>query len=845
MGWRNDSRLDGHALTPRDPRARLARRRSQARGVLWFERVWPALWPAFALVGVWLAVSLFDLPAMLPIWWHIGLLVVVTAGLVALVGRGLWPLRRPSDGEVDRRLERASGLRHRPLVVIDDSPATADPATRDLWRAHRDRAAAQVARLRTGWPNPGIPQADVRATRAALAVLLIVGAVVAGPEAPGRLLRSIWPGLPEGAATPSPQLQAWLTPPSYTGLPPVFLHPDVAVTIPAGAHLTVSLTGGAGEPGMTFGDEATPFVNLDAESWQAERDIAATGILTVRRRGRELGRWDVTAIPDAPPVVAWAEPPGAANGTRRLQTRLPWAASDDYGVVSVEAELHLKDRPSGAPLVLPVPLPGGSAKRLHGAAMQDLTANPWAGLPVVALLAAKDAPGQRSTSAPAEFVLPERSFKNPLAKAVIEIRKRLSVTPEQNEQAASDLDALAQAPEAFDNNTGVMLALSSTSTLLQHSDAPETIAEAQARLWALALQLEDDAVARTAQAVQAARDALQQAVQKGDKSDMEKKADALRREIQRHLQALAEKARRDGTLMPFDPSQRTLNQQDFDKLTQEMKDAARAGKMDEAQAKLDQLQKMLDQLKAAEANPSGDRQQARQQRQRAQQQMGAAEDMINREGGMKQRAEGRQTADDKPGRETDGKQQKALRRALGQMMQNFGDLTGKVPDALSQADIAMDQAGQALAAGKDGEAGAAQQRAADALKKGEQQMSQQMAQSLGISVMPGEGEGQGNGPGDQMTQDDNQDNGDNPGDRDADAGQKGQTGEDPDVPRDPLGRPTRDGTSGRADGGDVHVPDQMEQARTRDLQAELRRREGERTRPPSELDYIDRLLKTY
>ena len=115
---------------------------------------------------------------------------------------------------------------------------------------------------------------------------------------------------------------------------------------------------------------------------------------------------------------------------------------------------------------------------------------------------------------------------------------------------------------------------------------------------------------------QAARDALQQSVQRGDKTDMDRKADALRREIQRHLQALAEKARRDGTLMPFDPSQRTLNQRDFDKLTQEMKDAARAGRMDEAQQKLEQLQQMLDQLKQAEANPSGDRQQARQQRQR-------------------------------------------------------------------------------------------------------------------------------------------------------------------------------------------------------------------------------------
>ena len=832
----------------RDLYGRLAGRRAQARRVLWFERVWPALWPAFALFGAWIAASLFDLPALLPVWWHWGLLAVVLLALGAMVWHGLRPVQRPTDAEVDRRLERASGLRHRPLVVLFDQPASTDPATATLWQAHLDRASAQVARLRTGWPRPGIPQADIRAIRAALAVVIVAGLVVAGPDTPGRLLRAVWPGLPEGTPVPAPQLQAWLTPPSYTGLPPVFLHAESpAVSIPAGSHLTISLTGGSGEPSLSFGEEATPFTALDAESWQAERDVAVTAVLTVRRRGRELGRWDVTAIPDAPPVVAWAEPPGAGRGQqRRLQTRLPWTASDDYGVVSLAAELRLRDRPAAPPLVVAIPLPGGSPKQAHGAAMQDLTANPWAGLPVEAILVAKDAPGHRATSATAPFLLPERAFKNPLARAVIEIRKRLSVAPEDHAQAGSDLEALSEAPEAFDNNTAIFLALSSTSTLLNRSGEPEDIAEAQTRLWALALQLEDDAVTRTAQAVQAARDALQQSMQRGDKTDMDRKADALRREIQRHLQALAERARRDGTLMPFDPSQRTLNQRDFDKLTQEMKDAARAGRMDEAQQKLEQLQQMLDQLKQAEANPSGDRQQARQQRQRGQQQMGAAEDMVNREGAMKQRAEGRQATDDKPGRDTDGKQQRALRRALGQMMQNFGDLTGKVPDALSEADIAMDQAGQALAAGKDGEAGAAQQRAADALKKGEQQMSQQMAQSLGISVMPGEGEGQGNGPGDQMTDSDGQDdNGTSPGDRDADAGQPGQQTDDPDAPRDPLGRSTRDGTSGRADGGDVHVPDQMEQARTRELQTELRRREGERTRPQGELDYIDRLLRSY
>ncbi len=91
--------------------------------------------------------------------------------------------------------------------------------------------------------------------------------------------------------------------------------------------------------------------------------------------------------------------------------------------------------------------------------------------------------------------------------------------------------------------------------------------------------------------------------------------------------------------------------------------------------------------------------------------------------------------------------------------------------------------------------------------------------------------------------DEGQADGDGRGDQDADTG--ANPGGPGDEPRDPLGRPTRDGSSGRAEGGNVHVPDQMERARTRDIQAELRRRGADRTRPTGELDYINRLLKAF
>ena len=55
----------------------------------------------------------------------------------------------------------------------------------------------------------------------------------------------------------------------------------------------------------------------------------------------------------------------------------------------------------------------------------------------------------------------------------------------------------------------------------------------------------------------------------------------------------------------------------------------------------------------------------------------------------------------------------------------------------------------------------------------------------------------------------------------------------------------KEGSSGRDESGDVAVPDEMEQARTRAIQDELRRRSAERSRPQPELDYIDRLLRQF
>jgi hypothetical protein len=77
----------------------------------------------------------------------------------------------------------------------------------------------------------------------------------------------------------------------------------------------------------------------------------------------------------------------------------------------------------------------------------------------------------------------------------------------------------------------------------------------------------------------------------------------------------------------------------------------------------------------------------------------------------------------------------------------------------------------------------------------------------------------------------------------ANAQQQG-AGNDQDGQRtDPLGRPLDQ--AGSMAGGTVKLPDESELARAKEILEELRRRAGEATRAQEELDYIDRLLKTF
>jgi uncharacterized protein (TIGR02302 family) len=871
-----------------DPLAALGRRRALARLALAWEAVWPAIWPGLGVLGLYLTIALLGLPLLLPGWARLVLAAGFAVALAIALHRGLRGLRWPGQAPADRRLERDSGLPHRPLAALTDTPAATDPVALAVWQVHRDRALASITRLRLGLPRPGLARRDPIALRAGLGLSLLAALVIAGPEAPERLRRAILPPATI-AAQPAPlRIEAWITPPAYTGAAPIFLDPaGGTLSVPAGSRLQVALSGGVGGvPELRLGPATLPFRALDGRSFAAEATLEDAAQIILRRDQRDVASWSLTVQADAPPRAWFAEAPGRAP--RGLGTRLPWRAEDDWGVVALVAEIRLKARPAAPAHVIDLPLPAGQPRQARGLAVPDLSAHPWAGLEVEILLRARDGAGQDGASDAVALTLPERGFTHPVAQQVIALRKALSLDPTARVLARRELDRIANAPEAFEHDTTTFLALRAARHRLTRDRRPEAVGEAQEILWEIAIALEEGRAERTARALATARQELREALQEAERQQQQERQEGqqaerdpaqraetdrriqeLRDAIRRHLESLAERLQRENAeAIPFDPQNRLMDRRDLDRRTDRMREANRQDRPQDAERELAELEEMLRGLEEGRTARNEQQERRRQQRERGQQQMGVVQDMVQRQTRMldsghrradaeaarreaERRAELQQrrtpwnqpdpqqqqqqqqlrAAQEREARTEAGREartQRALRRALGEVMQQFGDLTGQVPPQLGRADQAMRDAQDQLGEGRD--ARDAQQRAIRELVEGARQMAQQMQRQFG--QQEGEGEEEGEEPGNMAGE------GQGQGDGQDQAQEQGGG-------RDPLGRRTRETPGAQDAGSDTRVPDDAEQLRTRRLQDELRRRGAERERPQEELDYIDRLLRRF
>jgi uncharacterized protein (TIGR02302 family) len=739
-----------------------------------------------------------------------------------------------------RRIEEASGLPHRPVEALADRPsAPLDGPASVLWAAHQRRMAEAVRRLRVGWPASGLARRDPWGVRSVLAILLLLGALDAGADWRDRVTRAFMPALDGGAAAIAASFDLWLTPPEYTGLAPQFLRPgdSETVRVPTGSGFLAQVHGGGAVPRLAIDGAASDFAALDKQNFRFEAILTSGKLLTLSQGGTMLGRWPIEIIPDNPPTIAFAKPP---KPTARAALRLDYQASDDYGVESAKAVIHLQGGDPGDAIELELPLPGLHLKDAAAVSYHDLSPHPWAGLPVEIRLVASDALGQTGASENVRMNLPERDFHHPVARAIIDQRKELAKDPASAAAVAEILGDLNKRPALYRDDTVVYLALRLAAERLRHTPGKDAVAAVEQLLWDTALRIEDGGMSVAERDLRRLQQALQDALAKGaPDAEIERLLQELREALDKYLQALAQELQRhpNDAAQPLDPSQ-VLTGRDLQRMLDRAGELARSGARDQARELLSQLQSMLENLRAARPGQQRGNNQAQQMMRGLQDLMQRQQQLLDRS--FRAQRQGQQNRNGQPGQQRgqqpgeqpgqqpgdnqadsgqsgemgdEAGQQEGLRRTLGEIMRQLGDGMGDIPEPFGRAERAMRDATGALQRSRPGEAIGPQTEALDQLQQAARDFAQQLQQRLGN--MSGEPNG------DEI----------------------GATDRDHRFERDPFGRPTSN--NGSFDQGDVKIPDENVLQKSRRILDELRRRAGERFRPPIELDYIERLLKRF
>ena len=300
-----------------------------------------------SVVGLFLVVSWAGLWLALPFVARVvgaGLFVLLALGALFPLIRFRWPTREEALG----RLDRGTGIRHRPATALTDTLATKDPVALALWQAQRERTLASIKRIRAGLPSPRLAIHDPWALRALVVVMMVATYVAAGDERTLRVAAAFdWNGV---LAPANVRVDAWVTPPNYTGKPPIILSaankdagtPDSGpLPVPAGSTLLVRSSGGTIDVVVGGGvTEIAPSAEAPKGTNERHFKIAGDGTAHVRApAGQPL--WKFTATPDRAPTIALAkDPERQARGSLQMSYRL----EDDYGVTEAHARFAARRR---------------------------------------------------------------------------------------------------------------------------------------------------------------------------------------------------------------------------------------------------------------------------------------------------------------------------------------------------------------------------------------------------------------------------------------------------------------------------------------------------------------------
>jgi uncharacterized protein (TIGR02302 family) len=808
-----------------------------------FERLWPLVLPLLLVGTVFVILSWFGIFRMLPDLARLGLLTLFVLSLPVCLYI-LLKFRLPDHAEVSRRLEDVNTLDHQPIAVQSETLATSkdDPFAQALWDEHRRRMAARITGLKSGLPRTNIPEIDPWGLRAVVGLLLVVAFAFSGGPLGGRLTDAF---RSHSASNALPaRIDAWVTPPRYTGRPPVFLtsaanSQEKQFAVPQNSTLVIRIIGGNGSERVTRTlpdgkptevpvkevaktEESAPPAKDQPRNF--EITLETNTAIGLTDNGTVHSEWAFSVLPDQAPSIRFTkEPSSAVNGTMELAYEI----KDDYGAASAQAKVEqiqppAKDaRPLFAAPEIPLSLPKRGANGGETKTTKDMTEHVWAGSEIRITLLAVDDAKQEARSETKTWVMPERPFSNPLARALVEQRRVLALDANAKPDVLDMLDAITIWPEETIKNSSHYLALRSIRSRLNLAKSDDQLRDVVAYMWQVARGIEDGALSEAERSLREAQEALRQAIeQNASPEEIEKRMADLRKAMNKYMRELAQQAQRNPKMAQADPNARELRQEDIDRILKQIEELAKQGSKEQAQQLLSQLNDMLNNLQMRQAqDKNGQGDQMKQQMNKLGDLMRRQQQTMNethrleqqRQNGMMQ-DNGQMGQEGQQGQMSDeeiANALKGLQEGQGKLQSDLQQLTddlsaqGINPNKdFGEAGKSMGEAKKSLGDADGAQALDQQSNALDALRKAGQDMMKQM-QAMGQT-----GKGQG---------------------------EQGQL--------DPLGRPRGDGTGSYSDVDRNMLPGEADIQRARQILDEIRRRLGNALSPQMEKDYLERLLK--
>lgn len=785
-------------------------------GILLFERIWVRLLPFFVVLSLFCSFSWFGLFGIIGYWFHWLLLAV----LFVCAGASLFffiNFRFPTMREVDHRLERVNDLKHQPLNIQTDYVCSENEEdfSAVIWREHQRRMAKQLVHLKTGFISLNSAAYDPLALRA-LCVLLFVCAFSFSFGSRGGRLADAFDFRPV-VDEKFMRIDAWVTPPAYTGVAPIYLKKDekTQLEIPEGSDVVVRVVNGAGvtvkaksvEDGQEVSfSEKNEKIALNDPIIHFETHLKHSIDLFVSSR-RKKQQWHLQMIKDAFPTIHWLEKPGRIlTGALELRYEL----DDDYGVTKafVEIEPFLPQNKNTSSLYkapeikLLLPRDGKGKMRM----VHDVSAHPWAGLQVKITLVAEDGAGQKGRSKTFVMILPQRIFSNPVARAVSELRRLLALDASVKEHVLDMLSALLVRPEKGLQNAAHFLVLQSAWTRLSLAQTEEDLYDVVDYLWQIALGIEGNQIGSVQKDLKQAQAALRDALRYGaPAAEIERLMADLRRAMDAYIQALAEKAP-DNQVSKNSKSSKSLNLSE-DILQEKLnliEEMAKTGSSLAAEQVLAEIEQTLDHLQVQKGNQNeGEKSQSAQMKEKMDQLgdlMRYQQEILNE---THQLEMGQKRGENIPEKQKESlkKRQAELRSQLSTLEKGLSEQGFETGDALKKAEEKMNSAEDALDHGNHQASIQNQSDALKSLRQGAQSVLKKMRETLKET---------GN-------------------DQNADSG-----------PKDPLGRrlssKTDEGQKGKP------LPQHSDQMRTRQILDEIRKRLGKEHIPEVEKNYLERLL---